>query len=63
MLIREFPVKRIKMDNSFIEVKCQFKTHARSFAESDVRNLYSFAIMNEAFLSSIDGMIIFGESI
>ena len=46
-------IKRIKRDNSFVEVQCQFKTHARSFAESDVRNLYSFAIMNAAFLSSI----------
>ena len=52
-------IKRIKMNNSFIEVKCQFKTHARSFAESDVRNLYSFAIMNEAFLSSIDAAMCF----
>ena len=44
-------IKRIKCENSFVEVQCQFKTHARSFAESDVRNLYSFAIMNAAFLT------------
>ena len=52
-------IQRIKMNNSFIEVKCQFKTHARSFAESDVRNLYSFAIMNEAFLSFEDAAMCF----
>ena len=52
-------VKRIKLNNSFVEVLCQFKTHARSFAESDVRNLYSFAIMNEAFVSSVDAAMCF----
>jgi hypothetical protein len=52
-------IKRIKLDNSFVEVQCQFKTHARSFAESDVRNLYSFAIMNEAFVSSVDAAMCF----
>jgi hypothetical protein len=46
-------IKRMKLNHSFVEVKCQFKTHARSFAESDVRNLYSFAIMNEAFVSPL----------
>jgi hypothetical protein len=52
-------IKRFKLDNSFVEVQCHFKTHARSFAESDVRNLYSFAVMNEAFVSSVDAAMSF----
>ena len=50
--LSKMTIKRIKVGNSFVEVQCQFKTHARSFAESDVRNLYPFAIMNAAFISS-----------
>ena len=52
-------VKRIKANNKFVEVACQFKTFARSFAESDPRNLYSFAIMNAAFLSDLSAGMIF----
>ena len=52
-------VKRIKTNNNFIEVTCQFKTFARSFAESDPRNLYSFAIMNASFLMNLSPGMIF----
>lgn len=52
-------VKRIKANNKFVEVTCQFKTHARRFEESDPRNLYSFAIMNAAFLSELSAGMVF----
>ena len=52
-------VREFKATNSFTDVVCQFKTHARIFAESDPRNLYSFAMMNQAFLSEIDACCVF----
>ena len=52
-------VKRIKANNKFVEVACQFKTFARTFAESDPRNLYSFAIMNAAFISDLSAGMVF----
>jgi hypothetical protein len=52
-------VKRFKDNNNFVEATCQFKTHARIFAESDPRNLYSFAVMNEAFMGNRDSTMCF----
>lgn len=52
-------VKRFKNDNNFVDATCQFKTHARIFAESDPRNLYSFAVMNDSFMSSRDASMCF----
>ena len=52
-------IQRFKSQNSFVESKCQFKTHARIFAESDPRNLFSFAVMNQAFLSERDAAMCF----
>lgn len=52
-------VKRFKDNNKFVEATCQFKTHARIFAESDPRNLYSFAVMNEAFMGTRDAAMCF----
>jgi hypothetical protein len=52
-------VERIKENNDFVEATCQFKTHARIFAESDPRNLYSFAVMNEAFMGTRDASMCF----
>jgi hypothetical protein len=52
-------VKRFKDNNNFVEATCQFKTHARIFAESDPRNLFSFAVMNEAFMGTRDATMCF----
>ena len=52
-------VRRFKRNNNFVEATCQFKTHARNFAESDPRNLYSFAVMNEAFMGNRDSTMCF----
>jgi hypothetical protein len=52
-------VERFKENNNFVEATCQFKTHARIFAESDPRNLYFFAVMNEAFMGTRDASMCF----
>jgi hypothetical protein len=41
-------VKRTKINNSFVEVQCQFKTNARSSAEST--SIYSPSWMRRSFL-------------
>jgi transposase len=58
-LITKRFVKRFKIENNFVEATCQFKTHARIFAEADPRNLFSFAVMNEAFMGSRDASMCF----
>jgi hypothetical protein len=52
-------VKRFKIENNFVEATCQFKTHAKIFAEADPRNHFSFAVMNEAFMGSRDASMFF----
>lgn len=52
-------VKRIKEANKFVEVTCQFKTTARCIAEADPRNLYSFAVMNAAFVAPLIAAMVF----
>lgn len=54
-------IHRFKEANSFTEVDCQFKTNARSAAEGDPRNLYSFAAMNEAFVSGLAAPMCFNS--